>query len=457
VAATVFAVGLPAASNVQPSQPSAKCDRHSSPPDAVVDACNVAIQDAALTPPARADLLLVRGQAQEALGRHEQAVADFSQVIEIVSKLADAMTTASKDAIESGPGASVPVSYVARLRYDLATAYGERGTALRREGKIDAAMADFDAALKIGPDYPSALQQRAVAWKQKGRIDLALADLSAAIRVRPNWAPPYVARGAIYSDQGDDERALADLNEAIRLAPKFPDAYVNRSAVLVDKHDYAGALTDVNIVIGMRQNEPSALFNRAIIWNREGEPEKALADYTTVIELFASGHVEPGGDPWLDTSRDYAEALAARAGVHVELGDFAAANAAADRAVQLGPTLYQTWNTRCWARGAANVELAAASTDCDRALQLAQTKHDSAEGLDSRALVRYRQGRFDLAVADEDAAIAADAKEPSFRFMRGLAEERLGKAEAGRADIAAAVAADPKLPDQYARWGLKPD
>jgi tetratricopeptide (TPR) repeat protein len=212
------------------------------------------------------------------------------------------------------------------------------------------------------------------------------------------------------------------------------------------------------------------------------ESPQAVADFGQIIEFekqaqtaelesklgddmaLAAGRGMASGAGLTGPSRDFVRfrsdlvtAYAERAGSYAELGNAVAARADADRAVQLGPSFSWTWNARCWARAVVNNELDAALADCNHALELVQSKLDRAGILDSRALVRYRQGQFDLSAADEDDAIAASPKMPSFRFLRGLAEERLGKTAEGRADIAAALAAKPNLADQYARWGLRPE
>ena len=64
VGASILGVATPGAAD-PPSSPNVKCDSRSSPPIAVIEACAAALQDPALTPVARADLVLIRGRAEE--------------------------------------------------------------------------------------------------------------------------------------------------------------------------------------------------------------------------------------------------------------------------------------------------------------------------------------------------------------------------------------------------------
>jgi tetratricopeptide (TPR) repeat protein len=185
----------------------------------------------------------------------------------------------------------------------------------------------------------------------------------------------------------------------------------------------------------------TAYANRGVIHLSQGEGDLAAADLTAAVGLAPKN-----GNIFIYRSSAY-----------TQLGKNAQAITDATRAVQLAPDSAMAWNARCWARAVGNSELPAARSDCDHALTLARSDGQRAEILDSRALVGYREGKFELALADENAALGASPAAEAPKFMRGLAEERLGRGAEGRVDIVAALAADPKIADEYARWGLKPD
>ena len=117
----------------------------------------------------------------------------------------------------------------------------------------------------------------------------------------------------------------------------------------------------------------------------------------------------------------------------------------------------QTWamalSGRCWTQGAAKLDLSRALGDCDKAVDLLP---QSAEALDSRALVHLQRGEWDLAIADYDSALKLQPRRVGALYGRGLAEMREGHAAAARADLAAAVAIEPAIVQHFASFGLEP-
>ena len=62
--------------------------------------------------------------------------------------------------------------------------------------QLDAAFADFDAAIRLNPNDAYAYVRRAGAKEKLNQLDAAIADYDSAIRLNPNNAYAYVrARG----------------------------------------------------------------------------------------------------------------------------------------------------------------------------------------------------------------------------------------------------------------------
>ncbi len=112
---------------------------------------------------------------------------------------------------------------------------------------------------------------------------------------------------------------------------------------------------------------------------------------------------------------------------------------------------------RCWARALWGSEVEKAEKDCSAGLRLrAKSSPEYAAILDSRGLVRLRQGNYVKALADYDAALAAHPNIAWSLYGRGLCKLRLGKTSEGNTDIAAAIAVQADIAEQARKYGIVP-
>ena len=129
----------------------------------------------------------------------------------------------------------------------VAEALVNRGGVYRgRHNDIDRALADYDQAIRIMPNFASAFVTRGFAYLFERRDpDRAITDFNEAIRLDPAPFNVFYLRGAAWSEKGDWDRAIADFDQAIRLRPTFNIAYRDRSKAKEAKGDKAGAAADL--------------------------------------------------------------------------------------------------------------------------------------------------------------------------------------------------------------------
>lgn len=134
-------------------------------------------------------------------------------------------------------------------RESLASAFNNRGVAYRRKGVFDRAIADYQRAIKLKPDFATAYSNRGLAYAKQGLYDLAIADFNQAIKLDPYNADTYLKRGNAYYDKGIYDRAITDYSRAIELKPDFLLAYYNRSDAYKQKGLRQKALMDYGKVL----------------------------------------------------------------------------------------------------------------------------------------------------------------------------------------------------------------
>jgi lipoprotein NlpI len=196
-----------------------------------------------------------------------------------------------------------------------------RGVSLEGLGRTDAALADFDAAIALIPNFANSYIYRAVVWNNRQVYDRAIADLERARALNPADETVFMNLGNAYAGKGDVTRALASLDEAIRLRPSYAAAYFNRALTRYSKGDVTAALQDYDQTLWLEPGFVPAYTNRGGLRLLSGDGVGAIADFSKAIQLS-------GQDVTLRTNR---------ANAFLSLGRFADAVKDFDRAVELAP------------------------------------------------------------------------------------------------------------------------
>jgi formylglycine-generating enzyme required for sulfatase activity/tetratricopeptide (TPR) repeat protein len=264
------------------------------------------------------------------------------------------------------------------LRPDYADAYNNRGSVRSEQGDLAGALADCDQAVALKPDDALVYYNRALVRRKQGDLASALADYDQAIALKPDYVSAYYSRAMVRTDQGDLAGALADYDQVIALKPDDATAYSNRGGVRHEQGDLAGALADYDQAIALRPDF-IPYYNRAMVRTDWGDLAGALADYDQVIAL----------------KPDYSDAYKNRAIIRREQGDLAGALADYDQVIALKLD-YATYNDRSVVRRVQG-DLAGALADCDQAITL---QPDEAILYYNRGLVRMDQGDLAGALAD---------------------------------------------------------
>ncbi len=121
--------------------------------------------------------------------------------------------------------------------------------------------------------------------------------------------------------------------------------------------------------------------------------------------------------------------------------------------VQEKPQDASALNADCWFRGLFSHALEDALAVCTRAIERSDAP---AAALDSRALVNYRTGDLQAALADADAALSLEPWLGATHYLRGIVLLDRDRKEEGRRAVNSALTMSPELEFIYARHGLKP-
>ena len=159
------------------------------------------------------------------------------------------------------------------------------GISKGEQGDYAGAIADFDRAIELDPDYALAYLNRGNAKSFKGDHEEAIIDFDRAIDLDPSNAEAYYNRGIAKRMRGDYDGAIADYDRTIEFDTNHAVAYNNRGTAKGANGDYVEAIADFDRAIELDPNYASAYSNRGMEKSHMDDHDGAIADYNRAIEL----------------------------------------------------------------------------------------------------------------------------------------------------------------------------
>jgi tetratricopeptide (TPR) repeat protein len=184
---------------------------------------------------------------------------------------------------------------------DNARARNDLGNAYLALGRLPEATAEFQAALRIYPDYMDAhYNLGGILAKTPARWPEAISHLEAALQIDPDNAEAHNALGGILMNFPDRlPEAMGHFNEAVRIKPDFADAHNNLAIILAGT---AGGLPDAiseyEVALRIKPDFAMAHYNLAIALSQTpGRQSDAIAEYEAALRLkpdLAQAHTNLG-------------------------------------------------------------------------------------------------------------------------------------------------------------------
>jgi tetratricopeptide (TPR) repeat protein len=174
------------------------------------------------------------------------------------------------------------------LNPNYADAYYKRGNAFLGANKLQQAIENLEKAAELFEQQGKqgdAYKSRGLALIGSKDYRGAIEAYDRAIHLNPNDVESYVDRGSARTNLKQYDRALEDYNQAIRLDPNNAYAYEGRGGVRYNLKQYDLALEDYNQAIGLNPNNAYAHLNRGNLRYDLKQYDRALEDYNRAIRL----------------------------------------------------------------------------------------------------------------------------------------------------------------------------
>lgn len=193
--------------------------------------------------------------------------------------------------------------------------YVNRGTLHRSEGHPLAAVADYERALALAPDFPRALRGRAQAYIDDRRYAAALKDLQQLLEVEPANAGTHADIGLVHMQLGRFGEAIKSFNTAVEKGVQEPKLFLNRGLALFQMGGLGAApraLDDIERALKIDPSYALAHFNRGLIFEQAAQAGLRLRDAVSpqIMRIVATQNIaracQLGHRPACDLERERA-------------------------------------------------------------------------------------------------------------------------------------------------------
>jgi tetratricopeptide (TPR) repeat protein len=214
------------------------------------------------------------------------------------------------------------------LQPDYSESHSGLALALLQKGDVDEAIAHFRKALELQPNDANCCYNLGHALLQVGRVDEALAPLQKAVAIKPDFAEAQNNLGIALIQKGKGDEAIIRFQTAIKIKPDFAEAHNNLGTALLQKGQVDEAIHHFQMALATQPNLAEAQSNLArIAWTLATAPEPSVRNGAKAVELARQiDQLSGGANPVL---------AATLAAAYAEAGRFSEAVATAQRAAQL--------------------------------------------------------------------------------------------------------------------------
>jgi len=415
-----------------------------------------------------------------AAGQVNCAIAAFQISLHLDARNWEAHYNLALALLSSGDPASAATELRAAIREkpDSATSHFALGTLLYNQKKLTPAAAEFDAVLKIDPNFPSAAISLAQVLVAQGNSPAAIALLQKTLTQSPTpeqVVPLTVALALAYSQAGQPAKAIEALQQFVAAHPDSAEAHLGLGVVEAGARppSLEAAITEFREALRLdpKKDEARLALGRALISQQKfSEAIVPLREYVEHQPLDFQGYYTAGlaykglqqWEPSIELLRRAAKLSPLSYEVHYDLGSVLAVTGQTERAIH---ELRAAEKIRPSEPGVHD-QLAQLLLKSGQK-ELAKQEHSESIALASRGDARAKAGEFNaqanqlLAAGNARAAagayreaLRADPNNPQLHYNLSLALDKLGDQSTERRELEKAIQLNPDLAVAHNQLGI---
>ncbi len=163
--------------------------------------------------------------------------------------------------------------------------------ALMRLGRYPEAITQYEEAVRLKISGVTAERELSDALMHEGRVEESIAHSRAAVLATPDWAPGYNNLAYALLLTGRVDESIAAYREAVRLDPRYAAAWVGLSYALIQANRPAEAIAPSAEAVRLQPGFADARNTLGIAFARTGRTTEAIASFVQAVSLDP-GHAD---------------------------------------------------------------------------------------------------------------------------------------------------------------------
>jgi Tfp pilus assembly protein PilF len=155
--------------------------------------------------------------------------------------------------------------------------HNDRGNALCDEYRFGEAIAEYERAIALAPDFAAAYSNMGTALRDSDRIDEAIQAHRRALQLRPNLAEALNNLAIALRDVGQWDEAQQCCRRAIAIKPEYADAHANLGVILCEVEQADEAVAACRRAVELQPRRGVLQNNLGMILLKLGQYEEGWA------------------------------------------------------------------------------------------------------------------------------------------------------------------------------------
>ncbi len=221
-----------------------------------------------------------RAMSEKALNNKEDALKDFETALALDWKMGEAyyerafLKYAKDDkdnqCVDFRKGADcgfekAKIAYEDNFCWNNSLSHYKEGSTKLNIKEYDAAIVEFDLAIKLNSDSSNIYLRRAQCYLGLNKTDKAIDDLNEAIKKDDKNLEAHYNLGLAFETLDNHQKAFDEFTKAITGNPSYYDAYVHRAATCESQTQFASAIYDYSAAIRLKPSNGDLYLKRGML------------------------------------------------------------------------------------------------------------------------------------------------------------------------------------------------